>query len=337
MKLKPIEEQVVVIIGASSGIGRETALRFGRRGAKLVVAARGDEGLSTLVAELLGLGVKAIDVVADTSDFAQVQAVAERAVAEFGRIDTWVHAAATTIYARFEDTTPEEFKEIIDVNLNGQAYGAMAALPHLRREGRGALIHISSVEAKRALPYQGAYAASKHGIDGFLEALRMELMHEGVPINVVNVMPASINTPLFGTAKTKLGVKPKGVAPIYDPGIVADVILYAAEHPARDLYAGGAGKAVAIGQRISPALVDALMLMTAFEGQKTDERKSPDAPNTLDDGPIEGMHDRVEGEFSDQTRQTSIYTYLETHPSVALGAAVLGVGALALLGRAARG
>src|SRR5215203_1706710 len=171
-------------MGASSGIGRETALRFAKRGAKVVVAARSEPGLHSLVDEIRGDGGEATAVVADTSDFGQVKAVADRAVEEYGRLDTWVHHAAVGLFATFEDTTPEEFGRVIDVNLMGQVYGAMAALPHLKREGRGALIHISSVEAKRSLPLQSAYCASKHGIDGFLEVLRVELMREGAPVSV---------------------------------------------------------------------------------------------------------------------------------------------------------
>lgn len=188
MKLKPIEQLVVVIIGASSGIGRVTALRFAARGVKLILAARGQQGLSTLVDEIRRRGGEAKAVTCDVLHFEQVKAVADAAFEIYGRIDTWVHLAAASIYATFEQTTPEEFKQIIDTNLTGQAYGAMAALPHLKRKGRGALIHISSVEARRALPYQSAYASSKHGIKGFLEALRMELAREGTSISITEVM-----------------------------------------------------------------------------------------------------------------------------------------------------
>jgi NAD(P)-dependent dehydrogenase (short-subunit alcohol dehydrogenase family) len=167
MQLKPIEEQVVVLMGASSGIGRETALRFARKGAKVMVSARGEEGLDSLVEEIRAEGGEATAVVADTSDFGQVEAVADRAVEQYGRLDTWVHLAAVGLFATFEQTTPEEFERVVDVNLMGQVYGAMAALPHLKREGRGASIHISSVEAKRSFPFHSAYGASKHGIDGF--------------------------------------------------------------------------------------------------------------------------------------------------------------------------
>ncbi|HEY0128449.1 MAG TPA: SDR family oxidoreductase [Rubrobacteraceae bacterium] len=239
MQFKPIEEQVVVLIGASSGIGRETALRFARKGAKVMVSARGEEGLDSLVEEIRGEGGEATAVVADTSEFGQVEAVADRAVEQYGRLDTWVHLAAVGLFATFEQTTPEEFGRVIDVNLMGQVYGAMAALPHIKRQGRGGLIHISSVEAKRSFPLHSAYGASKHSIDGFLEALRVELRHEGWPISVSQVMPGTINTPFFDKGRTKLGVKLVTPPPIFRPSIVTDAVLHAAENPARDLMVGG--------------------------------------------------------------------------------------------------
>jgi NAD(P)-dependent dehydrogenase (short-subunit alcohol dehydrogenase family) len=192
VQLKPVKEQVVVLMGASSGIGRETALRFTKRGAKVVVSARGEQGLDSLVDEIRRSGGEAVAIPAEVTDFEQVKAVADRTVEEYGRLDTWVHLAAVGLFATFEQTTPEEFERVIDVNLMGQVYGAMAALPHLKREGCGALIHISSVEAKRSFPFHSAYGASKHGIDGFLEALRVELKHEGWPISVTQVMPGTI-------------------------------------------------------------------------------------------------------------------------------------------------
>ncbi|MBD0265234.1 MAG: SDR family NAD(P)-dependent oxidoreductase, partial [Tolypothrix sp. Co-bin9] len=215
MQLKPINQQVVVVVGASSGIGRNAALQFASRGAKVVVAARSQPGLESLVEEIRGLGGEATAVVADVAVFEQVKAIADKAVEQYGRLDTWVHNAAVEIYAAFEVTTPEEFKRLIDVNLMGQVHGAMVALPHLKREGRGALIHVTSVEAKRSLPLQTAYAASKHAVNGFLEALRVELMHEKLAISVTEIMPAGINTPLFNKARTKLGVKPMPTPPIY--------------------------------------------------------------------------------------------------------------------------
>lgn len=304
MQLKPINQQVVALVGASSGIGRNAALQFASRGAKVVVAARSQPGLESLVEEIRGLGGEATAVVADVTVFEQVKAIANKAVEVYGRLDTWVHNAAVELYAAFEVTTPEEFKRIVDVNLMGQVHGAMAALPYLKREGRGALIHVSSIEARRSLPLQSAYAAAKHGIDGFLEALRVELMHEKLSISVTNVMPASINTPLFNKARTKLGVKPVGVPPIYQPSLVAKAIVEAAENPKRDVVVGDAGKAILLAQRISPGLVDAYMRATAFNGQRTNEPKSENAPDNLFD-PIPG-YDKIEGDFSDQARSWSL-------------------------------
>jgi NAD(P)-dependent dehydrogenase (short-subunit alcohol dehydrogenase family) len=202
-QLKPLNEQVVVILGASSGIGRETALRLADRGAKVVVAARGEPGLASLVDEITGRGGEATYVTCDVTDTAQVDAVATAAVQAFGSIDTWVNVAAVTVYAGFEETLPEEFRRVMDVNYMGQVNGARAALPHLRREGRGALISISSVESMVSLPLHSAYAASKHAVEGVFDALRRELLAEGVPISVTSVKPATINTPFF-SARTWL-------------------------------------------------------------------------------------------------------------------------------------
>lgn len=326
MQLKPINQQVVAVVGASSGIGRETALRFAKRGAKVVVAARSEPGLLSLVAEIQQLGGEATAVVADVSDFEQVKAIADKAVAVYGRLDTWVHAAATGVLAPFDQITPEEFKRVIDVNLNGQAYGAMAALPHLKREGRGALIHVSSVEGKRALPLQSPYSASKHGLEGLLEALRVELKHEGWPISVTSILPSVINTPFYNNARTKLGVKPTGVPPYYQPSIVADAILYVAEHPTRDFIVGDVGRVLDLIQRVSPELVDSLLLLIAFAGQRTNEPKSEDGPNNLFEPVLED--NRVEGDFGNLTIPT-FTDWLTMNPPVkwgAIAAAALGAG-----------
>ena len=254
MKLKPIENQVVVVMGASSGIGRETALRFASNGANVVVSARSEEGLRSLVEQIRAEGGEATAVTADVAEFDDVEAVAQKTLEQYGRLDTWVHLAAVGLFASFDRTQPEEFRRVVDVNLMGQVYGAMAALPGIKGEGRGALVHVSSVVGKRSVPLQSAYCASKHGVDGFLESLRVELIREGwKDIGVTNVMPAAINTPFFTKARTKLGVKPKGVT-VYQPGVVADAILYCAEKAPREIVAGGAGKGMLLGQRLSPRL-----------------------------------------------------------------------------------
>jgi NAD(P)-dependent dehydrogenase (short-subunit alcohol dehydrogenase family) len=328
--LKPIERQVAVVFGASSGIGRATALAFARRGARVVVSARGETGLRSLVDEIQSAGGSALSVPADATDFEQVRGVAERAVAAYGGIDTWVQLAAVTVYATFEQTTPEEFRRVVEVNLIGQANGAWAALPHLRRSGGGALIMVSSIEARRALPYHSAYAASKHGVGGLSEALRLELRHEGAPVSVTNIMPPSINTPFFDKARTKLGVKPMGLPPVYPPELVADAILHAAEHPVREIVVSGVGKLMDMSERLSPQLMDAFMLRFGFEGQKTAEPKALGAPDNLYE-PL-GGYDQVKGTIGEGSQLGQLVGKMNLSPSTqrVLGIALLGGAALLL-------
>jgi NAD(P)-dependent dehydrogenase (short-subunit alcohol dehydrogenase family) len=327
MKLKPISEQVVVLLGAASGIGRETALRFAERGAKVIVAARSEPGLASLVTEITTQGGEAAYAVCDVADYAQVEAVADLAVRRFGRIDTWVNVAAVSVYATFEDTTLDEVRRIMDVNFMGHVHGAKAALPHLRREGRGALIAISSVEGITSLPLHSIYAASKHAIEGWIDALRRELIADGVPISVTSIKPASINTPFFNNARSKMDVKPKGPPPIYAPSVVAECVLYAAEHPVRDLYAGGAGKMLATTQMLSPGLLDNVLARVGIPLQKTSDPDDGEdalyAPRVQDD--------RIEGDFTTMEQHFSPYTWMETHPGTATmlaGGLLFGVGRL---------
>ena len=327
MQLKPINQQVVAVVGASSGIGREAALEFARRGAKLVVSARSESKLASLVDEIRSFGGDITPIVADVAVFEQVKAIADRTVEVYGRLDTWVHVPAVGIFATFDNTTPEEFKRVIDVSLMGQVYGAMAALPHLKREGQGALIHISSMEGVRSLPYQSAYSAAKHGVEGFLEAMRLELQHEGIPISVTSVKPAVINTPFWNNGLTKLGVKPAGIPPYYDPRLVVDAILYVAENPTRDFFVGDAARALDLLQRLSPELADSLLLLIGFRAQRTDEPKSPDDRNNLYE-PFPG-DTRVDGDFSHLVIP-SVTDWLAKNPALQWGA-IAGVAALALL------
>jgi short-subunit dehydrogenase len=222
--------------------------------------------------------------------------------------------------------TPEEFKRVIDVNLMGAVYGAMVAMPQLRRTGRGAFIAISSVEARRSMPLQTSYSASKHGLEGFLDALRAELRHEGVPISITNILPSVINTPFYNKARTKLGVKPTGVPPYYQPNIVAAAILHAAEYPTRDTIVGDVGRVIDLLQKIAPDLVDTLVGAIAVPFQKTNTIKAADNPNNLFE-PIEG-YDRATGDFTDKTIP-SFLDWFDLHPLAKWG--TVGLGVLALL------
>ena len=329
MQLKPINQQVVAIVGASSGIGRETALQFARRGAKLLVSGRSESKLASLVNEIRSFGGEVTSlVIDDVAVFEQVKAIADRTVEVYGRLDTWVHVPATAVFATFDNQTPQEFKRVVDVTLMGQVYGAMAALPHLKREGRGALIHISSMEGVRSLPYQSSYSAAKHGIEGFLEAMRVELQHEKIPISVTSIKPAVIDTPFWDNSRTKLGVKPSGIPPYYEPSLVADAILYVAEHPTRDFFVGDAARALDFLQRLSPELVDSLLLLVGFPLQRSNVPKSEDAPNNLYEPVPE--HDTIEGSLSEALEIPSITDWLDKNPVIKWGA-IAGVAALAFL------
>lgn len=283
LQLKPLDQQVIVVFGASSGIGRVTARFAARRGAKVVVAGRDRAALESLVAEVAPAEVAA--AIADAADLDAVRAVADLAVERFGRIDTWAHVAGVAEYGRFADVTPEEFRRVVDVDLMGPVHGAWAALPHLRKQG-GAYIVVSSEIARRGFPLATSYSAAKHGVDGFVEALRVELQHEKAPVSVAQVMPAAIATPFFENARTRLGVRPSGPPPVYPPEKVAEAILTAAQHPRRDLIVGGAAQAQLLLQRVSPKLMDAFSRATAFRLQRSSQPKGPDDADALFDAPV---------------------------------------------------
>lgn len=323
MELKAISEQVVVVLGASSGIGRESALRLAERGARTVVAARSEPGLQSLVEEITARGGQAVHVVCDVADHAQVEAVADAAVATFGRIDTWVNVAAVLVHAPFEQTEPEEFRRLMEINYLGQVHGALAALPRLRAAGGGALIAVSSVESMVSLPRHSAYSASKHAVEGMIDGLRRDLMAEGAPVSVTSIKPGTVNTPFFTNAAHTMDVEPTGPPPIYQPAVVADCVLYAAEHPVRDLYAGGAGRMMALTQMLAPRLMDAL-LARAVVLERTDRPAPGGAPGTLFAPRAED--DRAEGDFGSHARRFSTYTWLRTHPRAT---SLLAGGALA--------
>ncbi|MFL6063952.1 MAG: SDR family oxidoreductase [Friedmanniella sp.] len=337
MKLKPIHDQVVVVVGASSGIGRESALLLAARGARVVVAARSEPGLISLVAEITAHGGEATFVVCDVADPDQVRHVAEVAEETYGRIDTWVNVAATSVYARFEDTTPEEFRRLTEVNYLGQVHGAQAALPALRRAGGGALIAISSVEAIVSLPLHAAYSGSKHAVEGAMDALRRELIADKEPISVTSIKPGTINTPFFNNSLNKMDVKPKGPPPIYQPKVVADCVLYAAEHPVRDLFAGGGGRQMVLSQLTMPRQVDRVLGRLGIPAERTKEPAPGGSPGNLYAPRTED--NRTEGDFSGRARGFSLYTWSRLHPPAALAAgSLLGLGLVQLLraGRTAR-
>ncbi len=338
MGAKAVHEQVVVVCGASSGIGRETAKRFARAGAKVVAAARSDEGLETLEQEVRAEGAEIFTVHADVTRYTDMEMLAAAAVERYGRIDTWAHVAGASAFGYFTDLTPADIAQTVNVDLIGFAYALKVAIAPLQADGGGTFIAVSSVAARRSLPLLNIYSAAKHGVDGLVDAVRLELRHQKIPVKLVQVMPSTINTPFFNNARTEMGVKPMGLPPFYPPYVVADTIIYAAAHPMREVLVGGVGKVLALSQRLSPRLTDAIVgpMALSVPGQKTDEPKSPDDANTLFDA--ERSDNRVEGDFKAMTQPGSLFTWFDTHPRARVAAlACAAVGAVALSRRNGNG
>jgi NAD(P)-dependent dehydrogenase (short-subunit alcohol dehydrogenase family) len=325
--MKPIDEQVLVITGASSGIGLVSAKAAARHGACVVLAARNETDLARAVDEIRAEGGRAVYQVADVADADQVERIAETAQREFGRIDTWVNNAAVAVYGRVMDVSLEDMRRQFDVNFWGQVYGSRVAVAHLRDRG-GVIINVASALADRAIPLQGNYCASKHALKAFTDALRMELEEEGLPISLSLVKPGSIDTPLFDKAKSYLGVAPQPVPPVYDPEVVARVILHCAQHPVRDIIVGGMGKVLSMSGRV-PRLADRYMERNTFDAQMTNRLNGNGASNLFepvrDDG---GERGRA---WQGRTKRSSLYTTAALHRKVTLSAAAIGIGALALV------
>ena len=331
LTLLPIDEQVMVVTGASSGIGLVTAKHAAKLGARVMLASRNGGDLATAVDEIRQAGGRAAYVVADVADPRQVERIADETVSQFGRIDTWVNNAAVSMYGRVVDLSLDDMRRQMDVNYWGQVYGSRAAVQRMETQG-GALINVGSVLSDRAIPLQANYCAAKHALKAFTDALRMELEEQGIPISVTLVKPASIDTPFFDKAKTLMGTEPQPVPPVYAPEVVAEVIVQAAQRPIREVIAGGAG-AMASAARFTPRLADLYMERNLFENQSTGEPAYNRRDNLYTPVPYDG------GErgrnWRGHTRESSLYTKMMLHPVAA--AAVFGACAIAVsvaLGRA---
>jgi NAD(P)-dependent dehydrogenase (short-subunit alcohol dehydrogenase family) len=325
--LKPIAEQVIVITGASSGIGLVTAEIAAEHGAQVVLAARNEHDLASAVAAIVARGGRAIYQVADVSEPAQVHAIADAAVREFGRIDTWVNNAAVALYGRLTHVPLRDMRRQFDVNYWGSVHGSLTAVPFLAREG-GALINVASALADRAIPLQGNYCAAKHALKAFTDSLRMELEEDGLPISVTLVKPGSIDTPLFEKARSYMGVEPQPVPPVYAPDAVAHVILDCAEHPRRDVIVGGMGKVLSLTNTV-PRLADRYMERTTFDSQRTDLELADSRRDNLYE-PVDYDGGERGRNWTGRTMQRSLYTEAVLHPKKA--AAVAAATGLALFG-----
>lgn len=322
VKLKRIEDQVVVITGASSGIGLATARMAAERGAKVVLVARDPEGLASARVEIEGAGGRAITVVADVASFEDVRGIARQAVEAFGGIDTWVNNAGLSIFGPVEEVPVEDARRLFDVNYWGVVHGTLTAITHLKDHG-GAVINLGSVMSDRAVPLQGHYSASKHAVKAFTDAVRMELEKEQAPISVTLIKPGAIDTPFPEHARNYMEAEPKHPPPVYDPSVVADAILFCAEHARRDLIVGGGGKMTAAMQSV-PRVADRYMRATMFDGQKLKKPSRGDREDSLYE-PQGGGRER--GNYPGTVRKRSLYTMSSMHRmATVLSAAAVGAG-----------
>ncbi|HYD95980.1 MAG TPA: SDR family oxidoreductase [Noviherbaspirillum sp.] len=324
-QLKKIADQVIVITGATSGIGLTTARKAAKRGAKVVLVARNEDALKQLTFELSKQGRAAMYVVADVGIEEDVRKVARAAIERFGGFDTWVNNAGVSIFGRYEDISLEDQRRLFQTNFWGVVHGSLVAVEHLKQHG-GAIINLGSEVSDRAIPLQGMYSASKHAVKGFTDSLRLELEEQGAPVAVTLIKPAAVDTMFVEHAKNYLEVEPRLPPPVYAPEIAADAILYAATHFKRDIFVGGAAKLVSAGAHYAPRALDSYMKRFLFRQQKTGTPAKDRGQNSLYQAGS-GLQERQGHEG--RVLESSLYTAAEIHPKT-VNTVLLGIG-IALL------
>lgn len=321
--LKPLEEQVIVLTGASSGIGLATARDAAARGARLVLVARNQEAIEKVAQEIRSRGGEAIAVAADVAKPGDVHHVAEAAIQTFGGFDTWINDAAVAIYGTLEQVPLADQRRLFEVNYWGVVEGSLIAAKHLKARGGGAIINIGSILSDRSLMMQGQYSAAKHAVKAFTDALRMELEHEGAPISVTLIKPSAIDTPYVEHARNYLDSPGNALPPpVYDPHLVAKAILYACETPKRDLIVGFGGWAMALLGRFLPRATDYGMEATMEAGQKSAHPPRPSQRDNLYTPREDGAE---HSSLPVTSRKTSLFLEAQMHP-VATLATVAGIG-----------
>lgn len=321
--------EVVVITGASAGVGRATVREFARRGARIGLIARGKDGLEGARREVEQLGGEALILSADVADAGQVDAAAEKVEEQYGPIDVWVNDAMCSVFSPVKEMKAEEYKRVTEVTYLGFVYGTLAALRSMLPRDRGVIVQVGSALAYRSIPLQSAYCASKHAIAGFTDSLRCELVHDRSHVRVTMVNMPALNTPQFGWVKSRLAHKAQPVPPIFQPEVAARAIYYAAHHPRRQFFVGMPTVAAIQGQKFIPGLLDHYLGRTGYKSQQTSQPEDPDRPNNLWE-PVPGDHG-AHGSFDDRAEDHSQQLWIDLHRNwVLLGA----MGVAGLLGYA---
>jgi NAD(P)-dependent dehydrogenase (short-subunit alcohol dehydrogenase family) len=324
--------RVVVVTGASGGIGRASARAFAARGDSVALLARGDSGLDGVCSDVERAGGTALPLQVDVADPQQVEDAASTVEEKLGDIDLWVNVAFTSVFARFMDIEPEEFRRVTDVTYHGYVNGTRAALRRMLPRDRGTIVQVGSALAYRGIPLQSAYCGSKHALQGFHESVRTELLHDHSNVRVTMVQMPAVNTPQFSWVLSRLPHQAQPVAPIYQPEVAARAVVYAADHPRRrEYWVGGSTAATLAVNAVAPGLLDRYLARTGFRGQQTQAPRDPDQPANLwapadsDHGHDFGAH----GIFDDESTTRSPQLWASQHHGL------LGLGAVAALAGAA--
>ena len=318
--------EVVVVTGASAGVGRATAREFGKHGAAVGLIARNRERLETAKSEIEEAGGRALVLPLDVSDATAIETAAARVEEEFGPIDVWVNNAMTSVFSPIDQMTAEEFKRVTEVTYLGYVYGTLSALQRMRPRNRGTIIQVGSALAYRSIPLQSAYCAAKHAIAGFTDSLRCELVHHGSRVHVTMVQMPALNTPQFGWVKSRLPHKAQPVPPIFQPEVAARAIYFAAHTRRREVWVGGSTVAAIVGQKLFPGLLDVYLGKTGYAAQQHDGPEDPNRPNNLWES-VPGDY-AAHGSFDNRASDSSAELWMDTHRwSLVLGTAAFLFGA----------
>ena len=320
----------VVITGASAGVGRATARKFARSGARVALLARGRDGLEAARKEVEEFGGKALVVLVDVANADQVEAAAVQIEAELGKIDIWINNAMVSVFSPIKEMMPEEFRRVTEVTFLGCVYGTLAALKRMLPRDRGTIVQVGSALAHRSIPLQSAYCASKHAMQGFTESLRCELIHDKSEVRVTMVQLPALNTPQFGWVKSQLPRKAQPVPPIFQPEVAAEAIYFAAHHPRREFYVGWSSTKAIIANKIAPGLLDHFLARTGYDSQQYDGAEDPNRAYNLWE-PVPGDHG-AHGDFTARAKKSSAFLWMSEHRGwLVLIAATVALVTIAIL------